>query len=284
MFNKSNFYKILSVFFITVALTLIHLTANSQSLLRYLYEQQDWIPGSWAEYEVKNLHDGKETVSRIKISILSSEKVDGTTLYDVEIVTRSDTGDVDKMKVKMPKKSREEMKASSSLRELVVQHNDNQPVRLSLKMNFHMPQLDALEESRPPIEETVSELGTENVETKAGKFECRHIQKKGKRRTEKPKKRDMVVQETGYTDDVWLSDLVCLGVIKGNNYTETTMTLVKNDPAEPLVEQGKKTSESHYLLVDYGDSGAKSEIFGEPVDMGDPPSPPGINQGMNKDQ
>lgn len=263
------FWLILTIIFTLPA------AGHTQSFLGFLYDQPTWQPGSWATYEVTSQVDERQTQSTVSVNILSAEPSADETLYWIEIVTENEAGDIDKMKVKMPKMSREEMKAISPVRELVVQRNDNQAYRLALELNVNLPNLDALQNPAAPTEEKITELGQEAVETPIGSFTCQHVQRTGQKTADNATPNGLLVSNTNFNHEAWLNDAVCTGVIKGHEISETTITFKPHDPAQSVTEKEKRTAEITYTLLDYGDSGAQSQITGDLKTMSPPPGPPG---------
>ncbi len=262
------------ILLLTILLPNIPTTGFAQSFLAQLYEQADWKIGSWAEYEVKNLFAGQENISQVKISILSREKTSADTLYWLEITTKNSKGDTDKMKVKMPKLSRAQIKEVSPIRELIIQHNDHQAVRLELNRPMRLPTLDALQNAGQLLDEATEIVGTEQITTKAGAFDCRHIRKTGEQMTESPSSDGIVRHYSKQTQNLWLSEKICTGVIKGQDVVETTVTSYKTGELAANTPQETKTSETHFLLLQAGDTGAVSLITGEPKNLSAPPAPP----------
>ena len=264
----------IAVFCIGILLTFCG-QAMGQSFLGQLYEQTTWSTGSWVEYEVESTTNDQTSHSQVKISILPAESSSESPLYWIEIATRNEIGDVDKMKVKMPKVSRQDMGDASPLKELIVQHNDAQPVRLTLDHPVKLPNLDVLRGTSDSPDEQVQDMGRVQIETTGGLFTCQQIQKSGTKLTENPTAGGTFNHETLFTNTLWLSDQVCTGVVKGQDQTETVIRFTKkNDPAS-TTERDRKISDITYTLIAHGKSGAESEITGTPRNLSAPPLPPG---------
>lgn len=255
-------------------LILVPITAWSQSFLSYLYDQDSWPSGSWAEYAVENHVRGEIKKSRVRVAILGTEGSDEGTLYWLEIRTQTEDTRIDKMKVKMLKLDRETMKTKSPLREVIVQHNDSQAIRLFLDLHLPSPYLDALQ-GDGDAEPIVEEIAIEKLDLEAGQFETKQIRKTQKQ-TSQTKSGDYLLTYNSHTTvNAWLSDRVCTGVVQGREITNTSTQVQRIDLSEPPEDRGTRTTEIYFKLISYGDSGAESEIIGDPKDMGGIPGPPG---------
>ncbi|MCG8528652.1 MAG: hypothetical protein MI748_19900 [Opitutales bacterium] len=217
--------------------------------------------GSWqVREEITTDEKGKQSVQVIKTALVDKEKRGGVAYVWFEV--NSDTfkmkkgkkgkqqGDTMRMKFLVEEKllngNPEEIMSNLSGvgKEIIMQTGDQDPMVIEEGGMMGGAMLQAMGAS---IDYKFDDKGSEKVSVPAGSFKCRVIEGSGNVEMKVLFKK-MSVQSTSKQ---WMSESVPFGIVKA----ETT-----------AVTNGKTTTTSVQLL-EYGKSGAKSEITGTPQKM-----------------
>jgi len=219
--------------------------------------------GSWQLREDSDTnHKGKQTISVVKTSILGKETRNGKLHYWIEM--GMDTFKVSKKGKRKHKGKRVVVKsliAEESLRgdsanlfknlrgfgeEVIIQNGKETPMRMSSSGGMIGNMLNAL---GAEIRYDFTSQGSETIESAAGKFSTDKINGKGEVDMKVVFKKIHVESDT----TMWISPDVPFGVVKQEGTTITN----------------GKTSTQTSTLLEFGMSGAISEITKEPQDMPD---------------
>ncbi|NND80965.1 MAG: hypothetical protein HKN50_00920 [Gammaproteobacteria bacterium] len=217
--------------------------------------------GSWQEREETTVNQkGKKTVTIMRSSLLGKEQRNDKPYYWIEMAMesfkvskkgkRKKTGDrvVIKTLVSEASLTGDPGNVLTNLRgfgeEIIMQSGKEQPMRMSGNGGLFAGVMQA---TGTEVNYDFSTLGTETVSTSAGEFEALRINGTGSAETKVVFRKIKVESES----TAWMSDQVPFGIVKA----EGTSTL-----------NGKPSKHSSELL-DFGLSGASSEISGEPRDM-----------------
>jgi len=217
--------------------------------------------GSWQLREDSDTnHKGKETITVVKTSILEKENRNGEPHYWIEM--GMDTFKVTKKGKRKPKGKRLIVKsliAEQALRgdsanimknlrgfgeEVIIQNGKETPTRMSNSGGLVGSLLNAM---GAEIRYDYSNQGSETVETPAGTFETDKLNGKGEVNIKTVFKKVHVESDT----TMWVSPKVPFGIVLQQGST---------------ISNGKTSTQSSKLL-EFGMSGAVSEITKEPENM-----------------
>lgn len=222
--------------------------------------------GSWQVREdIVTDAKGRQTGTTIRTSMLGAEERNGETHYWIEIGIdsfkvnkkgqRKADGDRAIIKSLIPKSTMvgDPANVLSNLRgfgiETIMQSGNDKPMRMGNSQNMMSGMMAAF---NTEIKYDFTDQGTETVTVPAGDFSTRKINGQGSVSMKVVFKKINVESDS----TMWLSSKVPFGTVK----TEGTSTT-----------NGKQDSFSSALL-EYGMSGAKSEITGEPEDLPEMPN------------
>lgn len=216
--------------------------------------------GSWQQRQMITTDaKGNQTLQEMKTSVVGEEKRGNNQYYWIEMATDSfkmkkgekskQTGEHVIVKILMEKsllKSNAEDVFSNMQglgEEIIMQNGDQDPIKIEAggMMSGMMQAMG------PEIDYKFKELGDETIKVPAGKFNCKIVEGEGSVEMK-------VVFKTIRVDSKskqWTSDKVPFGIVKMDSVSVT---------------DGKE-SKTESVLLAYGDSGAKSEIRGQPQTM-----------------
>lgn len=216
--------------------------------------------GSWQLREDTNTdHKGRQTVTSIKTSMLSSEVRDGENYYWMEMVInnfklkkgkRKPTGDQAIIKSLMPADvlSGDPANAMTNMRglgkEIVIQNGKDDPMIIRGAGGLAGAMMKSF---GTEVNFDFSDLGTEQIEVPAGQFEARKISGKGTTETTVVFKKIKVESDSV----VWMSEEVPFGMVKAEGVS---------------IVNGKKSTNST-ILIDHGHLGASSLITKTPREL-----------------
>ncbi len=231
--------------------------------------------GSWSlREETTTDHRGRATVNVIRTSMLSKEERNGQTYYWVEMVNenfkvkgdkRKPVGERMVVKSLMSEQflSGDPANAIQNLRgfgeELIVQNGNSQPMRISGAGGFAEGLMKGM---GAEINYNFSEQGNESVTVPAGSFDTKVLVGEGSTEMKVIFKKITVASKT----TSYFSDKVPFGIVKADGESVTN---------------GKVSTHSTRLL-EYGRSGAQSQMTGEPQDMPNMPNIGDILGGGNR--
>lgn len=226
--------------------------------------------GSWQLREDTVIdHKGRQSLNVIRTSLLSKESRDGQQYYWLEMA-------IDTYKLKKNGKRKKSgdkvvlksLVATSALtsdaanvmnnlssfgKEMIMQNGNSKPMRISGSGMMAQSMLKAL---GAKVNYSYQTLGKENVSVKAGSFNATKIQGSGSTSVKVVFKKMTIESD----NTAWLSSKVPFGLVKGQGVTETN---------------GKKSTHS-VELVEFGTSGAVSQITGTPEEMPEMPDLKGL--------
>ena len=249
-------------FLLAVIILLAPLVAIGEGSLKKLpYDFAKNTPqGSWQVKEVTTTdHKGKTTLGRIKTSVVGLDKRAGETFYWIEIETtqfklkkgkRVQDGKKTIMKALVPASAFEGDVANvvNNLRgiaeDLILQTGDADPIRLSGAGVMAQALLGSLDLE---VEYGFEPQATEEIEVPAGNFSCQKVSGKGSATAKVLIKRITVESES----TLWVSTKMPFGVVRS----------ITDD-----VVNGK-AQHAESVVVEYGLSGAESQITKEPTSM-----------------
>ena len=217
--------------------------------------------GSWQSREqIEINHKGKKTGTKVNTSMVGKEKRDGQLYYWVEM--KIDTFKINKKGKRKPVGKTAIIKSLvpatafkedpenvvNNLRafglETIIQNGNEQPIRMTSSGGIMS---SAMKIANVEIKHDYKELGSETVTVAAGEFNALKVSGQGTVTTKILFKKMKVESDS----TAWVSKEVPFGIVK---MIGTTLT------------NGKKSTQSAELL-EYGLSGAKSEITQEPQTM-----------------
>ncbi len=217
--------------------------------------------GSWQLREDSDTnHKGKETITVVKTSILEKEIRNGQPYYWIEM--GMDTFKVSKKGKRKPKGKRLVVKsliAEQALRgdsanimknlrgfgeEVIIQNGNEDPIRMSNSGGLVANMMNAM---GAEIRYDFSNQGTETIDTPAGTFDTDKLNGKGEVNMKVVFKKIDVQSDT----TMWISKKVPFGIVQQQGST---------------ISNGKTSTQSSKLL-EFGMSGAVSEITKEPENM-----------------
>ena len=214
--------------------------------------------GSWQLRQVITTDDGgKQTLQEMRTSVVGEETRGKTDYLWIEIAIDSfkmkkgqkgkQTGEHTVMKILMDKsvlKSNKPEDVFNNLQglgtEIIMQTGDNDPMKIEAGSMMS----GMMQSMGPEIDYKFKDLGSETVETPKGKFKCKVIEGEG---TVEMKIVFKTFRVNGKTKQ-WSSDDVPFNMVK----------------MESVSEMNGKETKTEAVLLDFGKSGAKSEIHGEP--------------------
>ncbi len=224
--------------------------------------------GSWQlREELETNHKGKQTANLIRTSMLASEERDGEMHYWVE--TSMQTYKIKKNGKRKTKgkpvviktllaESLFQSDPSNAMQnlqgfgaEVIIQNGKDKPMRLSNTGGIMEAAANIM---NLEINYDFSEQGNESVEVEAGTFDARKIAGAGNTQAKVLFQKIKVESEA----TIWISSKVPFGTVKMEDQSVTN----------------GKTSQIEGRLLEYGMSGAKSEIQGE---IQDAPEMPKLN-------
>lgn len=216
--------------------------------------------GSWQlREELVTDHKGRQTVNVMKSSLVGKEERDGEMHYWLEMTTET-------FKIKRGKRKPDgervivkSLVAASALKadpanivnnlhgfgkDIIVKSGDAEPMRLTGAGMMAQSMMKAM---GTKINYNFENLGSESVTVKAGTFTANKIQGSGSTTMKVLFKKVTVESDS----TAWMSDKVPFGLVKGEGTTITN----------------GKTSTQQIELIEYGTSGAESEITTTPQEM-----------------
>ena len=216
--------------------------------------------GSWQLRQMINTDEkGKQTLQEMRTSLVGQEKRGKTEYLWVEIATDSfkmkkgqkgkQIGEHTVVKILMEKSllQKDPEDVFSNLQglgeEIIMQSGDQDPVKIEAggMMSGMMQSMG------PEIDYSFKKLGDETIEVPAGKIKCKVVEGEGSVEMK-------IVFKTIHVDSKskqWTSDKVPFGIVRMDSVSITS----------------GKESKMESVLLAYGDSGAKSEIKGQPQSM-----------------
>jgi len=221
--------------------------------------------GSWSvREETTTDHRGRQTVSVMRSSMLGSEERNGQKYYWIEMVAdsfklkkgkRKKNGDRVIMKTLISEEvfSGDPANAVQNLRgigeEMIVQNGNSQPMRMSGAGGFAKGMLKGM---GTEINFDFKSLGNADVSVPAGNFSTQKMQGTGSTSMK------MMFKKITVTSDAtsYYSEKVPFGIVKVEG--ESTIN--------------GKPSTNQVLLLEYGTSGATSQITGTPQEMPEMPN------------
>ena len=243
---------------VALLLTMVATTASSEGL-DYNFMQATPI-GSWQLREDTNTdHKGRQTVTETRSSLVGEEMRDGEKHYWIEMTMnsfkvkkgkRKSSGDTIIFKSLVPESvfKDDPANAVNNLRafgkEMIMQTGDQDPIRMTGAGGMAESMMQAM---GTKISYTYDFVGDEDVTVKAGSFPVRKIQGTGSTEMKVIFKKISVTS----SNTAWISDRVPFGMVKAEGESTTN---------------GKKSTHSSELL-EYGDSGAVSQITKTPEEL-----------------
>ncbi|MGI9289618.1 MAG: hypothetical protein ACR2P1_29915 [Pseudomonadales bacterium] len=234
-------------------------TAASSEGLDYNFLQATPI-GSWQLREDVNIdHKGRQTVAETRSSLVGEEMRDGEKHYWIEMTMnsfkvkkgkRKPSGDTVIFKSLVPESVFQDDPANAvnNLRafgkEMIIQTGDQDPIRMTGAGGMAESMMQAM---GTKISYTYNFVGDEDVTVKAGSFPTRKIQGTGSTEMKVIFKKISVTS----SNTAWISDRVPFGMVKAEGESTTN---------------GKKSTHSSEL-IEYGDSGAVSQITKTPEEL-----------------
>lgn len=250
--------RIKPTLFLSLLLSLFAPLAAGQQLG---FSLMDGTPvGSWqVREETVTDHKGRQTVNVVKTSLLSEEMRDGEKHYWMEMVIQTFKIKKDKRKPSGDKAVMKTLVAASAMqanpanvvnnlsgfgKDIIMQSGDSAPMRIT---GAGLMADSVMKATGTKVNYDYQNLGQETVEVPAGSFKADKIQGSGTT-TAKVLFKKVSVQSD---DTAWISAKVPFGLVKGEGTTTTN---------------GKQST--HKLeLLEFGQSGAVSEITGEPQEL-----------------
>lgn len=216
--------------------------------------------GSWQiREELVTDHKGRQSINVIKSSLVGEEVRDGEQHLWLEMATQGYKLKKGKRKANGDRVIVKSLVAASALKsdaanivnnlhgfgkDIIIQNGDAAPMRLTGAGMMAQGMLKAM---GTKVNYSYEKLGSESLSVKAGTFDTAKIQGSGS--TSMKVLFKTVTVESNST--AWMSDKVPFAMIKGEGTTITN---------------GKKST--HQIeLIEFGTSGAKSEITGTPQEM-----------------
>ena len=243
---------------VAMLLTMVATTASSEAL-DYNFLQATPI-GSWQLREDTNTdHKGRQTVTETRSSLVGEEMRDGEKHYWIEMTMnsfkvkkgkRKSSGDTIIFKSLVPESvfKDDPANAVNNLRafgkEMIMQTGDQDPIRMTGAGGMAESMMQAM---GTKISYTYDFVGDEDVTVKAGSFTAGKIQGTGSTEMKVIFKKISVTS----SNTAWISDRVPFGMVKAEGESTTN---------------GKKSTHSSELL-EYGDSGAVSQITKTPEEL-----------------
>jgi hypothetical protein len=249
-----------------LAMMLLSMVATSASSEDLNYNFLESTPiGSWQLREDTNTdHKGKQTVSLTRSSLVGEETRDGEKHYWIEVEMntfkvkkgeRKPSGDTIIFKSLVAESAFKDDPANAvnNLRafgkEMIMQTGDQDPILITGAGGMAESMMQAM---GTKISYAYSFVGDEDVTVKAGSFPTRKIQGTGSVEMKVMFKKISVTS----SNTAWLSDQVPFGMVKSEGQS---------------VADGKTSTHSSELL-EYGDSGAVSQITKTPEKLPEIPS------------
>ncbi len=221
--------------------------------------------GSWqTREEISTDHKGKQSAAVVTVSLLEKESRNGSPFVWIEMHMqnfkikkdkRKADGDPMTMKVLVPEARMHEDAASlmTNLRgfgeEIILQSGDDEPILIS---NSGMLAQQMLAAMGAEFDFDFRETGSEKWEVPAGSFTCTMLEGEGESRT-KIMFKEIVIHSKSRT---CITEKVPFGIVYG-----TAVTTSNGDDMH-----------TETRLLDFGMSGAKTRIKGEPVAAPEMPS------------
>ena len=243
---------------VVVLLTMLATPAFSEGL-NYNFLESTPI-GSWQLREdITTDHKGRQTIAETRSSLVGEETRDGEKHYwiememntfDVKKGKRKPAGDTVIFKSLVPESAftDDPANAMNNLRafgkEIIMQSGDEHPIRMTGAGGMAESMMQAM---GTKISYSYNVVGDEDVTVRAGSFPARKIQGTGTTEMQVMFKKISVTS----SNTAWLSDQVPFGMVKAEGESVTN---------------GKTSAHSSELL-EYGDSGAVSQITKTPEEL-----------------